>query len=71
MSKNTDGMRYPKIDELLSKINSKYKLVYAASRVANIIESEGLIIEGNKCEKPVGQALEEILKGVVEIEFDE
>ena len=28
--KNKDGMRYPSIDKLLEKIDSKYKLVYAA-----------------------------------------
>lgn len=70
MSKNIDGMRYPSIDKLLDKIDSKYKLVYAASRVARIIESENLSVEGAVCEKPVGIALEEIIKGQVKVDFE-
>lgn len=70
MKKNKDGMRYPSIDELLEKIDSKYKLVYAAAKVAEIIEQEDLYIEDAKCVKSVGIALEEILKDKVEIEFN-
>ncbi len=70
MTKNKDGMRYPSIDKLLDKIDSKYKLVYAASKVAAILESEKLKVEGKSCEKSVGIALEEILDGKVEIEFE-
>lgn len=71
MSKNRDGMRYPSIDKLLEKIDSKYKLVYAASKVAEIIDRDQLIVEDAKCIKSVGIALEEILNGKVEIEFTE
>ena len=35
MNKNREGLRYPSIDQLLEKIDSKYKLVYAASKVAH------------------------------------
>lgn len=69
--KNKDGMRYPSIDKLLGKIDSKYKLVYAASKVAEIIDSKDLIVEDAKCIKSVGIALEEILNDKVEIEFTE
>lgn len=69
MSQNKDGMRYPSIDKLLEKIDSKYKLVYAASKVAEIIDRDQLIVEDAKCIKSVGIALEEILKDKVEIEF--
>jgi len=69
--KNTDGMRYPSIDNLLKKIDSKYKLVYAASKVAEIIDAKKLKIEDAKCVKSVGIALEEILKDQVEIKFKE
>lgn len=69
--KNRDGMRYPSIDRLLNKIDSKYKLVYASSKVANIIDSKDLIIDDAKCLKSVGIALEEILKDRVEIKFTE
>ncbi len=67
--KNKDGMRYPSIDKLLSKIDSKYKLVYAASKVATILESEKLSVDDSLCVKSIGIALEEILDGKVDIEF--
>jgi DNA-directed RNA polymerase subunit omega len=70
MTKNKDGMRYPSIDKLLSKIDSKYKLVYAASKVATILEAEKLKVEGKHCVKSIGIALEEILDGKVEIDFE-
>lgn len=59
---NYDGMRYPSIDELLNKIDSKYKLAICAAKRAKIIEEENWTSEDNAiCCKPVGQALEEIL----------
>lgn len=70
MMKNKDGMRYPSIDKLLSKIDSKYKLVYAASKVAHILETEKLKVENAQCVKSVGIALEEILSGKVNIDFE-
>lgn len=69
MKKNQDGMRYPSIDNLLEKIDSKYKLVYAASKVASIIDEEEIVVSDAKCIKSVGIALEEILKDRVNIEF--
>ncbi len=69
MSKNKDGLRYPSIDKLLEKIDSKYKLVYAASQVAHIIDDEELELDDTISQKSVGQALEEILNDKVEIEF--
>jgi DNA-directed RNA polymerase subunit omega len=70
MAKNKDGMRYPSIDKLLLKIDSKYKLVYAASKVAAILESENLKVDGAICDKSIGVALEEILKDKVDIDFE-
>lgn len=70
VSKNEGGMRYPSIDKLLNKIDSKYKLVYAASKVARIIEQKNLKVEGAKCVKSVGIALEEILNDKVDITFE-
>ena len=62
--KNTDGMRYPSIDVLLEKIDSKYKLAYVAAKRAKIIEEEGYAdLEHPLCVKPVGQALEEVIEG--------
>ena len=42
---NKDGLRYPSIDALLDKIPSKYKLVYAASKVARLLEEANLEVE--------------------------
>ena len=67
---NRDGMRYPSIDKLLEKVDSKYKLVYISSKRAKIIENEEyLAIENPRCVKSVGQALEEILEDKVKCEF--
>ena len=71
MTKNREGLRYPSIDQLLDKIDSKYKLVYAASKVAHILQDEKLTIKDAKSATPVGQALEEIIKGRVDITFEE
>ena len=68
--RNKDGMRYPSIDDLLKQINSKYKLAYTAAKTAKIIERHDLQIEDAKCVKSVGQALEEIIAGNVDIEFE-
>lgn len=70
MIKNKDGMRYPSIDKLLEKIDSKYKLVYAASKVARIIEDEKLEVDNAQCVKSIGVALEEILNDKVDIKFE-
>ena len=67
---NKDGMRYPSIDKLLEKVDSKYKLVYISSKRAKVIESEEYVaIENPRCVKSVGQALEEILEDKVKCEF--
>lgn len=70
MNNSNDGMRYPSIDKLLKTIDSKYKLVYAASKVAAILEKDNLKVNDAKCVKSIGVALEEILSGKVEIEFE-
>ncbi len=67
-----DGMRYPSIDELLKVIDSKYKLAYVAAKRAKIIEEEDYTsLEDPKCKKSIGQALEEILAGDIEITFSD
>jgi DNA-directed RNA polymerase subunit omega len=69
MSKNEEGLRYPSIDRLLDKIDSKYKLAYtSALRAKSLKEFEDSTI-ALQCVKPVGQALEEIEQGKVTIEF--
>jgi DNA-directed RNA polymerase subunit omega len=68
-NENTEGLRYPSIDTLLSKIDSKYKLAYASSlRAKAIKEFDDLSIKV-RCVKPVGQALEEIEADKVQIIF--
>jgi len=67
--KNQEGLRYPSIDNLLTKIDSKYKLAYASAKRAKKIKEEDFIAVDPKCNKPVGIALEEILEGKVEIDF--
>ena len=68
--KNYDGMRDPSGDLLLEKIDSKYKLAYAAAKRAKIIEEEEWTsAEDGVCVKPVGQALEEILLGKTTMTF--
>ena len=69
--KNTEGLRYPSIDKLLTKIDSKYKLAYASAKRAKIIKEDGYVTIDATCSKPVGVALEEIIAGKVKIEFEE
>ena len=73
VDKDYDGMRYPSVDELLKKIDSKYKLAYAAAKRAKIIKKDNYSsmeeLGGNITAKPVGMALEEIQAGKVQIEF--
>lgn len=68
-TKNTDGLRYPSIDDLLEVIDSKYKLAYISAKRAKLIKQYGYSSVDNKCVKPVGQALEEVLAGKVKAEF--
>ncbi|MBN2605268.1 MAG: DNA-directed RNA polymerase subunit omega [Bacilli bacterium] len=69
--RNEDGLRYPSIDDLLTKIDSKYKLAYASSKRAKIIKEEDDVSIDYLCSKPVGIALEEIIEGKIDIEFEE
>jgi DNA-directed RNA polymerase subunit omega len=71
MKKTRTGLNYPTIDVLLDKIDSKYKLVYAASKVAHIIERENLDVKDSKSVTTVGKALEEIVNGKVTVTFME
>lgn len=68
--RNDEGLRYPSIDNLLTKIDSKYKLAYTAAKRAKIIKEEDFLTIEPKCSKPVGIALEEILQGKINIEFE-
>ena len=71
LDRDYDGMRYPSVDELLKKINSKYKLAYAAAKRAKIIEEEQgwTPLEDSLCVKSIGIALEEILEDKTKVTF--
>jgi DNA-directed RNA polymerase subunit omega len=69
--KNEEGLRYPSIDNLLTKIDSKYKLAYASAKRAKKIKEDDYTSIDPKCSKPVGVALEEILEDKIDIEFEE
>ena len=58
-----DGMRYPAIDQLVTKITSKYRLVMAAALRAKqlqYIEGEKPLVNNPHSKKNIGIALEEI-----------
>ena len=61
--KNQEGLRYPSIDNLLTQIDSKYKLAYASAKRAKKIKEDDFTSVEPKCSKPVGIALEEIMEG--------
>ena len=72
------SMRYPSVDSLLEKIDSKYKIAYISAKRARQIVDEGQsqldFVEGlpiAKSSKPVGMALEEILYDVVDYELND
>jgi DNA-directed RNA polymerase subunit omega len=68
--KEYDGMRYPSVDELLEKVDSKYKLAVLAAKRAHIIDEEDwTAAEDGICVKPIGQALEEVLEDKCTMEF--
>jgi DNA-directed RNA polymerase subunit omega len=67
--KNEEGLRYPSIDNLLTKIDSKYKLAYASAKRAKILKEDDYTSIDTKSSKPVGIALEEIIADKVKIEF--
>lgn len=54
-------MLYPSIDEMMTKVDSKYSLVVASARRARVLREGGKTdIKGPKSHKFVGVALEEI-----------
>lgn len=71
MARNKDGLRFPSIDNLLTKIDSKYKLAYVSAMRAKVIKEDDYTPIDPKSSKPLGIALEEILDEKIEIEFEE
>jgi len=59
-------MRYPSIDQLVSKTNSKYKLaVGAAIRARQLTDGDKPLVSNPHSKKSIGIALEEIYTGEV------
>lgn len=64
-------MLYPSIDKLLTKVDSKYKLVNLVSeRVKEIKETGYLQMKETeyKSAKNIGRALEEVSKGLIHLD---
>lgn len=61
-------MLYPSIDELLEKVPSKYSLIILASKRAHEIRMyDNGDLEEYQSVKAVGQALEEVVAGTLEM----
>ncbi len=66
-------MIYPSIDKLLNQVGSKYLLVNIVSKRVKEMEQVGhyqMKEEEYVSKKPIGKALEEIMKDLVHIEKD-
>ncbi len=62
-------MLYPSIDELLEKVDSKYRLVkIATQRCREIEEKDNPYLNEYISEKNIGKALEEINEGLITYE---
>ncbi len=67
-SNDREGMRYPAIDELSSKADSKYRLVIAvAERAKEINETKKSYLEYTSNYKAIGIALEEIVADLITV----
>lgn len=63
-----EGMRYPAIDELSTKTDSKYKLVIAvAKRAKEIKKNNTTYLSQTRNFKAIGIALEEIVADLITI----
>lgn len=63
-------MIYPSIDKLLLHVDSKYRLVHIAAQRSNEIkETEHLQMDKDEylSFKPIGKALEEVEKDLIEV----
>ncbi|TVY12362.1 DNA-directed RNA polymerase subunit omega [Candidatus Phytoplasma pini] len=66
---NKLGLNEPSIDELLKRIDSKYKLVYLSSKIAHVIEDQKLDLFHVSGKKIISKALNEIVRGNFKIVF--
>lgn len=65
-----EGLNYPSIDELLKRIDSKYKLAYLSSKIAHVIEEHKLDVDDIEGNKILSKALSEIVNGNFNITFN-
>lgn len=70
-SNERDGLRYPSIDQLVEKTNSKYRLVVGAAKRAKELERkenpDECLIDNPRSQKSLGIALEEIVEGKLKV----
>lgn len=70
-SNEKDGLRYPSIDQLVEKTNSKYRLVVGAAKRAKELERKNnpdqAMVENPRSQKHLGVALEEIVEGKLKV----
>lgn len=69
LKEKQEGLNYPSIDELLNRIDSKYKLAYLSSKIAHVIENEKLDVQQVSGKKILSKALFEIINDNFEIVF--
>lgn len=69
LKEKQEGLNYPSIDELLNRIDSKYKLAYLSSKIAHVIENEKLDVRQVSGKKILSKALFEIINDNFEIFF--
>ncbi|PQP79885.1 DNA-directed RNA polymerase subunit omega [Candidatus Phytoplasma phoenicium] len=69
LKEKQEGLNYPSIDELLNRIDSKYKLAYLSSKIAHVIENEKLDVQQVSGNKILSKALFEIINDNFEIVF--
>ncbi len=61
-------MLYPSIDKLVEEVPSTYSLIILASKRAHEMTNyDNYQLEEYKSEKPVGQALEEVVAGQLKV----
>lgn len=69
-SNDREGMRYPAIDELADKSDSKYRLVIAVAERAKEIKKTGkTYLSFTRNYKAIGIALEEIMNDKVKVVY--
>lgn len=70
MMHQNDGMRYPSIDQLVTKTKSKYKLVVGVAKRSRQINKSKCLLQPEEIhsKKSIGMALEEVLAGKVVME---